>query len=427
MEPNTGNSTDVTSSLEGCDTPLRSFSSRTGGEPHVSNPRPSHEEYELPFEAPFTAEIATVAYSATAADIIQAFSSLPVKEVRSPSNMPGTHVASASQSSVKPLNTSTFSSKPNTEPKPLELLPLTTSFQSTHSIHFQQSLLILIHFHMLSSMLKSILECHEYRCGDLYKLKKDLLPVFKKCFFKQTRFMSFLMTFLNSLHLLLFFGAEIQSVFLHVYDSFKVEEFLSYDNVISGLELELENHNDLEFLNKSSLFFPRLKQLDVRVHSSIFIAFIELLKTNATITIVTLSYNSIGDEDVRALTDALKVNATVTVIDLQANYIGDEGARALAEALKVNDTVTLVNMSYNCIRNDGARALAEALKVNTTVTCVYLRSNAIGDEGARALAEALKVNTTITTIELSSNSIGDEGARALAEALKVNRVVEVKY
>ncbi|KAL0239704.1 hypothetical protein GEMRC1_009812 [Eukaryota sp. GEM-RC1] len=164
--------------------PTRSSCNPIAGEqPQVSTPRTSLEEYELPPEAPFTAKIVNVAYSATEADIKQAFSSLPVKEVRSPSNIPGTffveflhvqglkqcldkywmfkihdrpirtYVASAPQSSVKPLNTSTFSYKPNAEPKPLELLPMTSSFQSPlRCLHFPQSLLILIHIHLLRSL-----------------------------------------------------------------------------------------------------------------------------------------------------------------------------------------------------------------------------------------------------------------------------------
>ncbi|KAL0240139.1 hypothetical protein GEMRC1_010246 [Eukaryota sp. GEM-RC1] len=470
MEHNTGERTVVISPSRGRDPPHHSFSSKAGEEPHVSTPRPSHEEYELPSEAPFIAEIATVANSTTEADIKQAFSSLHVKEVRSSSNMLDTffvefldvqglkqsldkywmfkihgrpirtYVASAPQSSVEPLNTSTFSFKPNAEPKPL--IPLTSSFQSPSScLHFQQSLLILIHFHMLSKMLKSILECDEYRCGDLHKLKKDLLPVFKKVAYLSHHFLEsallatkvFFKT--NIFHTIpedlpqlcsfaSFFEANIQSVFLHVSGSFDVEEFLSYSPIISGLELVLTNHNDLEFLSNSSSYFPLLNQLHVSVDRSISVSFIELLTENTSITSINLKDNSIGHEGVRALAEALKVNTTVTSIDLSKNFIGDEGARILADVLKINTTISNINLGDNSIGVEGARALAEVLKVNTEVSSINLCKNSVGAGGASALAEALKVNVTVKSINLWKNSIGAEGFEALSEALKFNTSVK---
>ncbi|KAL0239681.1 hypothetical protein GEMRC1_009789 [Eukaryota sp. GEM-RC1] len=354
-----------------------------------------------------------------------------------------TYVASAPQSSVKPLNTSTFSFKPNAEPIPLELLPLTVSFQTpSRCLRVPQTLLILINVHLLILVCKSSIELNRYYRGPLLNLKKDLSKFFKKVGYVSDQFFNSALTSTNVFlqtntfpaiskdlpHLCSFasfFGAEIQSVFLHVDGSFIVEEFLNFSNVISGLELTLENHNDLEFLNKSSLIFPGLKQLDVCLpcRSPICLPLIDLLKVNTTVTNIVINNNSIGAESARALADALTVNATITSIDLLDNSIEDEGARALAEALMVNATITSINLDNNSIGAEGARALAEALKVNTILTAIGLFSNSIGYEGSRALAEALKVNTTVTSIDLFSNSIGDEGATAFAEALKVNTTV----
>ncbi|KAL0239430.1 hypothetical protein GEMRC1_009538 [Eukaryota sp. GEM-RC1] len=489
MEHNIRKRTAVTSPSRGSDPPPHSFSSKAGEESHTSTLRPSHEEYELPSVAPFTAKIVNVAYSATEADIKQAFSSLHVKEVRSPSNMPGTffvefldvqglkqcldkywvfkihghpihtYVASAPQFSVKPLNTSNISSKPNAEPKPLELLPLTSSFQTpSMCLRAQQSLLILIHVHLLKLLCKSALE-FDYYAPSLHLLKfKDELPTFfRKVGYVSHRFFEsallttkvFLQT--NTFHVesedlhqihsfASFFGASISCVFLHVYGIFNVEEFLNYSNEISGLELEIENDNDLEFLNSASLIFPRLKQLHVSVDRSIAMALIELLKCNAivtsarslaevlnvntTVTSVNLWWNSIGDDGVRALSEALKANETVSNINLGGNLIGIEGARLFAEALKVNNAVTSIVIKNNFISDEGATALAEALKVNTSVKSINLSTNSIGDHGFIDLAEALKVNTTITSVNLSSNYVGDLGTRALAEALKVNTTIK---
>ncbi|KAL0239825.1 hypothetical protein GEMRC1_009933 [Eukaryota sp. GEM-RC1] len=457
---------------QGCP-PRSPCNSKIDREPAVSTLRPGHEEYELPSEAPFTAKLVNVAYNATEDDIQRVFSSLPIKVVQSPFNMPGiffvefldvqglkqcldqywmfdingspirTYVASAPQSSVEPLNTSTFSDKPNAEPKPLELLPLTSSLHSrSRYIQFQQSLVVLIHLRLLRFLCKSSLDV---RTSHYLFRSRKIIPTFlkkvgyvshhffesallaTKVFFQTNTFSVVPKELPQLCSFASFFGAEVQSVFLYADGTSIVEEFLNYSNVISGLELKLENHSDLEFLSKSSLFFPRLKQLHVGVPSSISMAFIELLKVNNTVTRVNLWDSAIGDEGVEALAEVLKVNSTISDIFLWNNSIGDEGVRALTDALKINNTVTSIDLGYNSIGNEEAKALADALKVNTTVTRVVLDFNSVGAEGARALADALIVNGTITNVDLQNNSIGAEGARALADALKVNNTITSVY
>ncbi|KAL0239838.1 hypothetical protein GEMRC1_009946 [Eukaryota sp. GEM-RC1] len=359
--------------------------------------------------------------------------SLSINDVLSPT---GTNVCVVSSTSISSLDQPHCNDR-SALPSPLN--------PSSEFIWFQQSLVVLLHFHLLMRFLKSPLEAGHIRPRRvLLKLKTDIPKFFMIVGYVSHRFFeSALLTTkvffqTNTFHVVpkdlpqlclfaSFFGAEIDSVFLHVRGNFHAPEFLCYSHLTSGLEMELRHHIDLEFLNKSSLFFPRLKQLDVCVSSSISMAMIELLKVNSTVTSIDLVQNSLGDDGARALAEALKVNTTVTSVNLMDNSIGDEGARALAEALKVNTTVTSVNLTCNSIEAEGARALADMLKVNTTIVSVDMCRNSIGVEGSRALSEALKVNSTITSVDLNFNSIGDEGARALADALKVNTTVTSIY
>ncbi|KAL0251098.1 hypothetical protein GEMRC1_000312 [Eukaryota sp. GEM-RC1] len=354
-----------------------------------------------------------------------------------------------------------------------ELLALSPS---THSplqrVHFQQSLLILVHFHLLDLLFKRPKILLRTDPHSLTDLETALPAFFGKVGYVSNHFLdsSFqavkvylqLHTFRTSpthlpnlISLASFFGADLQSVFLHADGTIEIDDFLDFADIITGLRIFLEEPSDLEFLNKYNSAFPRLKQLNVNViqDDSLAMSLIEALKTNTTVTNIDLednliraegatalaemlkvntavtsvnvSYTYVQDVGASALAEALKVNASVTSVDLGGNYIGDEGARALAEALKVNASVTSVVLRGNSIEDEGARALAEALKVNASVTSVDLGGNSIGDEGARALAEALKVNASVTSVDLGGNSIGDEGARALAEALKVNVFVSI--
>ncbi|KAL0235305.1 hypothetical protein GEMRC1_001887 [Eukaryota sp. GEM-RC1] len=103
-----------------------------------------------------------------------------------------------------------------------ELLPLTSSLQGknkpSRSLRFQQSLLILIHIHLLKRVCKSSLEVtHAEPRRAFLRLKRDLPKFFNKVgllsqyflesallavksVLKQTCFLFFLKIFLNSVH-----------------------------------------------------------------------------------------------------------------------------------------------------------------------------------------------------------------------------------
>ena len=100
-------------------------------------------------------------------------------------------------------------------------------------------------------------------------------------------------------------------------------------------------------------------------------------------------------------------DASLTILGLNSNQIGNAGASALADALRVNTSLTELNLYNNQIGDAGATALADALKLNTSLTTLNLNSNQIGDDGASALADALKTNTNLTILSLYSNQIGD--------------------
>ncbi|KAL0242955.1 hypothetical protein GEMRC1_005518 [Eukaryota sp. GEM-RC1] len=326
-----------------------------------------------------------------------------------------------------------------------------TTHPPSKSIRVQQTLLILIHLHLLRRLFKRSFEfwsrSYSYD-DDRTNLELTALKTALPTYFGQVGYVSnhFLDSSLQAvkvyfqLHTLpadledipklislaSFFGADQQSVFLYTGETFEIDNFLNYSGIITGLIIVLRKPSDLQFLNNSSSLFPRLKQLEVIVapqRTSVSMLLIEALKTNTTVTSIDLSANSIRAEGACALADALKVNASITSVYLCQNSIGAKGARALADALKVNASITSINLGHNSIGPEGAKALADALKVNASITSVNLWCNCIGDEGARALAEALKVNTSVTSILLRNNSIKDEGACALADALKVNSSV----
>ncbi|KAL0250971.1 hypothetical protein GEMRC1_000185 [Eukaryota sp. GEM-RC1] len=349
-----------------------------------------------------------------------------------------------------------------------------------HGIRFQQSLSVLIKMHSIKRFFKSCSELNDDASHELSHssnlktplflcLQHLLSPFFMNVGYVSVRFFDSTCLAVNvffqtntfsvvsqDLPLLCsfgsLFGAEVQSAFVHRDGIFNFEELFNYSNLITGMDVEVRNQNDLQFISKSSIIFPNLKQIIVhRVDYSVYLQLFKLLKENIPITSMSLNGNSIGDEGARVLAEALKVNTTLTNIDLGENSIGNEGAKALADALTVNTTVRRIELWNNDFGNEGAIALADALRVNTVLASLELDGLHIGDQGAivladvlkvnsgltflnlgynpigvgvvRVLAEALKVNTTLTRFDLSGRSIGDEGAAALADALRVNSSV----
>jgi hypothetical protein len=106
------------------------------------------------------------------------------------------------------------------------------------------------------------------------------------------------------------------------------------------------------------------------------------------------------------------------------NRIGDAGAAALSEALKSNATLTSLSLAGNRIGDAGAAALSEALKSNATLTSLQVSSNRLGDAGAAALSEALKSNATLTTLHLEDNNVSSKDLTNLVrDRLRDNKLV----
>ena len=76
-------------------------------------------------------------------------------------------------------------------------------------------------------------------------------------------------------------------------------------------------------------------------------------------------------------------------LELYCNNFGDWGANVVAELLKSNTSVTHLTLSENSIGEEGGKAIGKALTSNTCVTHLDLRHNSIGAEGGKALLSSL--------------------------------------
>ena len=94
---------------------------------------------------------------------------------------------------------------------------------------------------------------------------------------------------------------------------------------------------------------------------------------------------------VKALCKAVK-KYEVKMLWLDANQLGDAGAKAIAAMLRTNRSLTYLSLSSNKIGDAGAKATAAILRTNRSLTYLALGGsrNNIGDAGKKALLDAVK-------------------------------------
>jgi len=143
-----------------------------------------------------------------------------------------------------------------------------------------------------------------------------------------------------------------------------------------------------------------------------------MLRTNRSVTYLSLGGNQLGDAGAEAIAAMLRTNRSLTDLNLARNKIGDAGAEAIAAMLRTNHSLTELDLYGNKIGDAGAEAIAAMLRTNRSVTSLNLGSNKIGDAGAEAIAAMLRTNRSLTYLSLEDNKIGDAGEKAVREAVE---------
>jgi len=160
--------------------------------------------------------------------------------------------------------------------------------------------------------------------------------------------------------------------------------------------------------------------LNIRTNEKNVMKLVEFLKTNTTLTDVTLDSMCCMLENVESIAELLKENTTMTRLNLESDNIQQSGIKIIGEALMTNSTLTDLNLNLNHCGVNGTKSLCEMLKVNTSLNKLGLSMVGLEDEGVAIIAEALKANSALTELDLSDNGFGDEGAMKISESLVGN-------
>ena len=140
---------------------------------------------------------------------------------------------------------------------------------------------------------------------------------------------------------------------------------------------------------------------------------------------ITGSYDFETFQYIEMISDCLKSNNTLTELSLSNNKITSKGALKLAEAIKVNTKLQTFDISYNHLHDgNGILLISDSLKVNKTLCELNLSGNMIDINGMKNLAEVISVNATLKKLDISSSNISNDGLSYFCDHLKNNKALK---
>mmetsp|Transcript_19186 Transcript_19186/g.29972 ORF Transcript_19186/g.29972 Transcript_19186/m.29972 type:complete len:224 (+) Transcript_19186:45-716(+) len=115
--------------------------------------------------------------------------------------------------------------------------------------------------------------------------------------------------------------------------------------------------------------------------------------------------------------DVLSKAGATAQVDLSFNGLGDDEMKPLAKVIKSTHCIKRLILQNNHIHDSGAKILAAALTPekgadDPLLEELDLRNNSIGAEGATALAGVLTSNPNLKKLHLHWNHIGNKGLEA---------------
>ena len=145
------------------------------------------------------------------------------------------------------------------------------------------------------------------------------------------------------------------------------------------------------------------------------------LNGNNTLEELNLSDNKVGDMGARFLTKTLALNnSSLRKLFLISTEITDEGAAYLAEMLKTNSTLSHVSLGQNNISDQGMKLLSNALGYhNNTLQSIFLTGNKlVSDLSVDPLVEMLKHNCTLYYLRINDCNLSEKGKKRLRKITK---------
>jgi len=155
------------------------------------------------------------------------------------------------------------------------------------------------------------------------------------------------------------------------------------------------------------------------------LAISNMVLTNQTLRVLSLSNNGINDRDLALFSQSISRNKNVPLekIQFSFNRITCAGVESLMNAIWGSPTLKEVRLDNNHIKDRGAQLAAVTL-TSVNLKVLDLGFNRISTVGIKAIMKSLSENTSLESLVLSGNPLDVNASKAVSYALAYNRTLK---
>lgn len=178
-------------------------------------------------------------------------------------------------------------------------------------------------------------------------------------------------------------------------------------------------------------FVRRIEELhfgSAAITSDGFIAIPGMLLSNSSLRTLSVSDNSLDDQDILLLAQALTQNKFVPLESLQLSFneITCQGVECLMNAVWGSTSLRVLKLDNNNIKDRGAQLCAVAL-TSIALETLDLSFNKVTTAGIKALMKNISENTTLRSLSLAGIPIDQNASKAVSYALAYNSSLTAFY
>ncbi|CAF4007574.1 unnamed protein product [Adineta steineri] len=121
-------------------------------------------------------------------------------------------------------------------------------------------------------------------------------------------------------------------------------------------------------------------------------------------------------DHVKSLVTQLKTNSTISILSLQNTNLNAASAYHLSKLLKVNTKIKWLHLSHNEITDVGVQAICSVMETNNrTLTFLDLAKNRITDKSVDQIIQMILKNPQLATLIMRVNYLSIEGQQRIVD------------